>query len=275
MMHPDMEAAVNRDPNVPSWSQNAAIIVLRKDPSRPYAVGQDFPQYLGDLSKVMLNDFKSALLTVLLLFVAYYFWTRMVSPLLFGTKDKKEPMLCNRDEAGNHPHWQMGAMDAGDGGPLGRSSTHQQLAPFIPEFRQHGSCITNEGWSPKPYWQNRHKKNTHRKNGQEDLENPEPSKCPPGYRLRERENADGTFSQECIRRDAVLMDFNDSKCEGSWSPAATSEALALSALGNNYTSRYDGEARLHNAVIEVSTDVTPSGLTDTQLTDLMHNGETP
>lgn len=234
-----------------------AIVIPKSRSNEPFTLGKT-TRYLGDVGRVMKNDMAQAFFSLALFlalgYALYYYWNKKDV-----VEEEFEPKCglydtSNLSTGGNSPQWYRGGGNAGEGGSMDSATTPCQARTYL-----HGRPRMRSG-------------------RKENLEGPYGTvassdvKCPAGYRLRERQLADGTFTHQCVRQDALLSDFDDTVCSESWSPAATAEALALSSLGNNFTKNYDGEATLHNAVVDATTDDLPSGLSDAQLTDLMYHG---
>jgi hypothetical protein len=94
--------------------------------------------------------------------------------------------------------------------------------------------------------------------------------CGPGETSLVQANCDGSTTSWCRNTDA--LPGPPTVCGACWDPAATAEAEALATVGSLQHESY-GERRLQRA-INAAYD-SNVGLSDEQLSNLMHQGGTP
>lgn len=146
----------------------------------------------------------------------------------------------NLTTGNNNPLWQLGAMDAGNWGPVHRDPTAWNVAAYHPGWRPGGggTCYGKEGSAVGC--------------NREGLA-PGGPVAPNG----------GTI---------YLRPGPPSLCGRGWDPAASAEAEALATVGALQHESY-GEGRLQGA-IDAAYD-SSHGLSDDQLAALMHQGGAP
>jgi hypothetical protein len=171
-------------------------------------------------------------------------------------KDKCKPTgegfitpMNNLVTGSNNPIWQLGSMDAGNWGPIHREATATNVAAW------------NPGWRTGAY----------RRASREGMHVGGGSPCGPGEVPVTYTEGDGTTVTYC--RSMSAMPGPPSVCGASWDPAAQAEAEALATVGGLQPDAVYGERRLQRAIGGAFDS--SLGLSDDQLTTLMHQGGTP
>jgi hypothetical protein len=117
----------------------------------------------------------------------------------------------------------------------------------------------------------RHGHGGHRHYGYDGFASGAAGPCAPGEVPVTYTEADGTTVTYC--RSTSAMPGPPSVCGAGWDPAAQAEAEALATVGGLQPDAVYGERRLQRAVGGAFDS--SLGLSDDQLTTLMHQGETP
>jgi hypothetical protein len=193
-----------------------------------------------------------AALVVLILVLGYY----VAYYKSACTKSGFHITPANNMQTGNNlPIWQLGAMDAGDWGPIHRATTDTQAAVYHPAWRS-GT------------WHKIHPH--HHREGLAIGPSAQDSACGPGQTPYTYQNPDGSTVTYCQSND--VLPGPATVCSGTWDPAATAEAQALATVGSFQHDSY-GERKLQKA-INAAYDSDPT-LSDDQLNTLMHQGGAP
>ncbi len=197
-----------------------------------------------------------AVLVVLVLILAYYV-VQYKSKCDKGKAGFHVTSTGNLDTGNNNPLWQFGSMDAGNWGPVHREATvwneavvhpgwragHYRLAAKIPATKE-----GMYGGAPAPPG----------------------NVCAPGETPVTYQNPDGSMMVYC--RNTNALPGPATVCKKGWDPAASAEAEALATVGALEHDSY-GEKKLQRAV-DAAYD-SNVGLSDEQLSAVMHEGGTP
>jgi len=181
-------------------------------------------------------------LIVLVLVFAYYAYANK------GAGHFQVAPVNNMTTGNNNPLWQHGNMDAGNWGPVHREATSWNVAAYHPDWRAGGTRPAG--------------------GAREGLGNRGP--CGPGEVALVVQGPNGTTATYC--RSTSDLPGPPAVCGRGWDPAASAEAEALATVGSLPHRSY-GEGRLDSAV-DAAFD-SGHGLSDDQLTTLMHEGGTP
>jgi hypothetical protein len=194
-------------------------------------------------------------LIVVLVYYVHYYKTVHKSGFRVGISPYN-----NLNMNGNNPMWQVGSMDAGDWGPVHRDATSYNMAAYIPSWR--GNAYRGRD-APAGY-----------REGLDATGAPDPSAdptmapvtapvaMPASHPMRRHRGSGGGVSP--------FPQVGPAQQCGGWDPSASLEAQALTSTGALPYAPI-AEGRFQN-VVQGSSD---SGLDDTQLEMLMHEGGTP
>jgi hypothetical protein len=181
--------------------------------------------------------------------------------------------ISNLTTGNNNPQWQYGNMDAGNWGPIHRDATAWNVAAYHPGWRagryRRADCPPQKECRvdcPPP-------RDCQPECQKECMTSGGPGcagACGPGETSLVQANCDGSTTSWCRNTDA--LPGPPTVCGACWDPAATAEAEALATVGSLQHESY-GERRLQRA-ISAAYD-SNVGLSDEQLSNLMHQGGTP
>jgi hypothetical protein len=176
-------------------------------------------------------------LVLIIIILGYY-----VAHYRAMTKDHFQIVpMSNLTTGSNNPLWQLGSMDAGNWGPIHREPTQWNIAAYTPSARM-GYAHRGEGF-----------------------EGGYPGPCPPG----ELPIVGRDGSVQCVSSGPEHF---HGRCGAGWDPAASAETAALATTGS-FQHEPVGERRLQRAI---NAAFDPAlGLSDEQLTTLMHQGGAP
>ena len=169
----------------------------------------------------------------------------------------------NLDTGNNSPLWQFGSMDAGNWGPVHRDPTPWNVAAYTPRWRDGNYRLAAVNGTVLPTVATK-----------EGMMGGMPSApagpCGPGETPVSYQNPDGSTMTYC--RSTNVLPGPATVCGAGWDPAATAEAEALATVGALQHQAF-AEKKLQrgiNAAYDSNT-----GLSDTQLETLMHQGGAP
>jgi hypothetical protein len=196
-----------------------------------------------------------AILVVLILVLGFY-----VSHYKAKCKDRfLIAPISNLTTGNNNPQWQYGAMDAGNWGPVHRDATAWNVAAYHP------------GWRTGNYRRASMEQAAASKEGMTSGARVAAyGPCGLGETPVSYQTPDGANVTFC--RSTSAPPGPPQVCGVGWDPAASAEAEALATIGSLQHDSY-GEPRLQNA-INAAYD-SSVGLSDEQLSTLMHQGGTP